>query len=239
MNRLHTSPGRSLLAVLIFLLVFSGWVVAQGEPPEVFEGLIEPNRDYQAERVIVASPEEIEKYIKLVEEGAAKNPEWYREYSETAKPGVPLPYHKNLNLTPQEYQEYRALWAKRKVKVLENIGIRMEKRGGEWRILVGGPNGTAISLLRYDEAGDFFRSTSGKLKRIEDIDASAETLLGAWTGKEWRYEEETGLGKLKENFALGKSDDEKFGYLVYRLQDVSAAGNVLLDRSVIVRFPRE
>lgn len=213
-------------------------IVGQDEVPKPFNGLIETGKNYLAERVMVFSPEEIEKYIKRVEEAAAKNPKWYREYSEAAKPGVPLPYHENLGLTLPEYQEYRALWGKREIKVLEKVGLRLEKRSGKWRVLVGGREGTAISLLRYNDETDSFQSTNGEMERIEDIEASAETLLGEWTGVEWRFDEETGLGRIKENFALGKSGDDKFGYVVYRLQDLSSTGRVLLDRSLILRFPR-
>lgn len=229
---------RSRLYAFFFVLGLLTCGNAQDELPKPFQPYLEANRDYVAERVTVVTPEAIEKYLKLVEEAARENPEWYREYSEGAKPGVPLPYHKNLNLTPQEYQEYLDLWGQRDFKVLERMKLRVEQRNGKWRILVGGREGTAISLLRYDEEGDYFQSTNGRLERIEDIDASADTLLGAWKGVEWRFEEESGLGRTKENLALGKAEDGEHGFLVYRLQDVTSTNRVLLDQSVILRFPR-
>jgi len=224
-------------AGVVSFFLFAAMAFGETGFPKVLVPYLEANRDYIAERGMVVSPEEIEKYIKLVEEGAAKNPEWYDEYSNAAKPGEPLPYHKNLNLTPQEYQEYLALWAKREFKTLEKVGMRVEERDGKWRILVGGREGTAISLLRYDAEKDVFHSTNGEMKRIENIDASAETLLGAWTGVEWRFEEESGLGRVKENFAVGKSGDGRFGYLVYRVQDVTTTNRVLKDQSVVIRIP--
>ena len=214
-------------------------LAGQEKVPEVLAPYFEANKDYAAERITVSTPAGIEKYLKLVEEGAAKNPEWYAEYSQAAKPGAPLPYHKNLNLTPQEYQEYLALWAKREIKVIDKVGLRVVLRNGNWRILVGGRAGTVISLLRYDAEKDVFRSTNGKMERIEDIDAAPETLLGAWKGVEWRYVEETGLGRLKENLGVGKAVDGKHGFLVYRLQDVTSTGRLLLDQSVLIRFPLE
>ncbi len=225
------------LAASMVLVLLTVLVAGQEKLPKVFEPYFEANRDYEAERITVVTPEEIEKYLKLVEEGAAKNPEWYSEYSQAAKPGAPLPYHKNLNLTPKEYQEYLALWAKREVKAIEKVGLRLEFRNGNWRVLVGGRPGTVISLLRYDEKNDLFLSTNGKMVRIEDIDAAADTLLGEWKGVEWRYEEESGLGKMKENFGMGKTSDGKYGFLVYRLQDVTSSNRLLLDQSVIIRFP--
>jgi hypothetical protein len=171
-----------------------------------------------------------------VKEGAKKDPAWYEEYSKNAKPGVPLPFHKNLNLSTEEYQEYLTLWGKREFKVLEKLGVMLEQRRGEWSFRLSG-TGAMVSLLRYDEKEDAFRSTNGMMKRIEDIDAAAETILGEWKGVEWRFEEETPLGKTKENLALGKSADGKFGFLVYRLQDITANNTVLEDVSRVIRFP--
>jgi hypothetical protein len=225
-------------AFLIFLAV-TGSVFGQSDFPKAFQDYLKPNQNYVAERVTVVLPEEINQFIKLFEEAAARNPEWYAEYSKTAKPSLPFPYHENLNLTPEQYQEYLDLWGKREMKVVEKMQLRSEERDGKWRILVSGSAGIAISLLRYDEESDSFRSTSGTLKRIEDIDVSAENLLGAWEGVEWRFTEETPLGRTKENLALGKMDDGKHGIIIYRLQDVSSTNRVLLDQSVVLRFLRD
>ena len=78
---------------------------------------------------------------------------------------------------------------------------------------------------------------SGDLKRIEDIKAEASSILGEWTGREWKLEADTGLGKTKENFAIGRFTNKPFGLLVYRAQEVSTEGTRLLDRSLVIRFP--
>lgn len=239
-NRTHYQSLRGKRARLVGYITFvvlTSVAGAQEKLPKVLEPFFEPNRAYEAERVTVVTPPEIEKYFKLVEEGAVKNPEWYADYAKKAKPGAPLPYHENLNLTPQQYKEYLELWAKREVKMVKKVGMRVEVRNGSWRILVEGQAGTVISLLQYDEKNDQFVSTNGNMVRIDDIDAGADTLLGEWKGVEWRYQEETGLGKMKENLGVGKSADGKNGFLVYRLQDISSTGRLLLDQSVIIRFP--
>ncbi len=235
MMKRHMTRVTSFLA-LSFLMLSPAGAFAQTLAPQIFTGFIEPNKLYEGERVVVTPPEEIQKYVDLVKDGAKKNPEWYEEYSKNAKPGVPLPFHKNLNLTDEQYQEYLALWGKREFKVLEKVGVLLEQRRGKWSFRLSG-TGAMISLLRYDEKEDVFRSTNGVMKRIEDIDAAAETILGEWKGVEWRFEEETPLGKTKENLALGKSADGKFGFLVYRLQDITANNTVLEDVSRVIRFP--
>lgn len=232
-----TSRKRSqaALALATFFFTVAG-LFGQVKAPKIFTDYIVPNQTYEAERVVVSPPKEIQKYIDLVKEGAKKNPEWYAEYSKESKPGVPLKYHKNLNLTEAQYKEYLALWEKREFQVLEKVGVRFQQLGNRWHFAMSGA-GARISLLRYDEKEDGFRSTNGLLKRIDDIDAGPETILGEWKGVEWRFEEEDDLGKSKENLALGKSADGKFGYVVYRLQDITANNTVLEDVSVVIRFP--
>ena len=82
-----------------------------------------------------------------------------------------------------------------------------------------------------------FRSPNGDLKRIEDIKADSASILGEWTGSEWKFEEETSLGKTKENVAFGRFADGKYGLIVYRVQEMSTEGTRLLDKSLVVRFP--
>ena len=65
----------------------------------------------------------------------------------------------------------------------------------------------------------------------------ADSILGAWKGKEWRFQEETGLGTIKENLALGQTADGKFGMVVYRAQELTSSGTRLLDKSLVIRFP--
>ena len=95
-----------------------------------------------------------------------KNPDWFREYSTDAKPGVPLPYHENLGLTQDEYTKYIELWDQRKMQPVPKgeVAIRLEQaKEGEWVIRVSGL-GTPFSLLRYYEKTDEVRSTNGMMK---------------------------------------------------------------------------
>ena len=96
--------------------------------------------------------------------------------------------------------------------------------------------GSEITTIRYDEKADTFTSVSGTLNRIDDIKADKKSVLGAWTGKEWKMELEDGFGTTKENLAIGKITNENFGLLVYRLQEVSSSGRRLFDKSMVIRF---
>lgn len=206
------------------------------EVPKVFKGLLEKDLLVKASIGIVTPPPEIEKYIAKVEASARKNKEWFAEYTKATKPGAPLPFHENLGLTQEEYDDYLALWAKRDFKSVEEVVIVLRQSFDKtWSITVTGEAGV-ISTLRYDSGKDVYRSPNGELKRLEDIKAEPTSILGAWSGSEWRLEEDTGLSKLKENFAIGRYNEKEYGLLVYRVQEVSSEGRRLLDKSLVLRF---
>ena len=207
------------------------------ELPEAFKGLLEPNAPKRGQIGMVIPPREIDKFVAKVEAAARKDPKWFREFSSKSKPGIPLPFDERLGLTQQEYAEYLALWNKREFKAMGDVSIVLRpSSGNSWTIATTG-EASAISTLRFMPKEDVFRSPNGDLKRIEDIKAEPSSILGEWTGREWKLEEDTGLGKTKENIAVGRFTNKPFGLLVYRAQEVSTEGTRLLDRSLVIRFP--
>jgi len=205
--------------------------------PKVFQGLLQPDVPVRGQIGMVMPPEEIDKFIAKVEEAARKNPDWFREHSKQAKPGVPLPFDERLGLTRAEYDEYLALWAKREFKPAVEVMLLLRRgSGGTWTVSATGP-ASQLTTLRYSPDKDVFRSPNGELKRLEDIKADAQSILGAWSGHEWKFEEDTGLVKLKENFAIGQMESGNFGLVVYRAQEISSEGTRLLDKSLVIRFP--
>lgn len=207
------------------------------ELPEAFKGLLEPNAPKRGQIGMVVPPREIDKFVAKVEAAARKDPKWFREFSAKSKPGIPLPFDQRLGLTQQEYTEYLSLWNKREFKSFEDVTVVLRpSSGNSWTISATGQAST-ISTLRFIPKEDVFRSPNGNLKRIEDIKAEASSILGEWTGREWKLEEDTGLGKTKENFAVGRFTNKPYGLLVYRAQEVSTEGTRLLDRSLVIRFP--
>lgn len=207
------------------------------EVPKIFSGLFEKDLPVKGQIGMVVPPPEIDKYVAKVEVAARKDPKWFREMSSQSKPGAPLPFDERLGLTKVEYDEYLALWNKREFKPMEEVMLLLRQTAGDtWSITSTG-NASTLSTLRYTAKSDTFRSPNGDLARIEDIKADPSSILGEWTGFEWKFEEETGLGKTKENFALGRFADKKFGLIVYRAQELSTEGTRLLDKSLVVRFP--
>lgn len=222
----------SLIAVSLIAIA-----TAAEEVPNVFAGLFEEDVSVKGQIGMVLPPPEIDKFVAKVGAAARKDPTWFRKFSAEAKPGVPLPYDEKLGLTKEEYAEYLALWEKREFKSKEEVVLQLRQGSGDTWSLTGTGSASTISTLRYDPKADAFRSPNGELNRIEDINADPSSILGDWSGREWKFEEETGLGKTKENFALGRFADNKFGIIVYRAQEISTEGSRLLDKSLVIRFP--
>jgi hypothetical protein len=226
--KLHFPP-----LIAVFLIAS----LSAAETPKAFAGLLEPGVAVRGQTGMVLPPPEIDRYVAKVEASARKDPKWFREFSRQAKPGVPLPYDERLGLTKEEYAEYLALWNKREFKPMDEVMLLLRQNsGGMWSINSTGKAST-ISTLRYVEKDDLFRSPNGDLKRIEDVKTDSGSILGEWTGREWKFEEETSLGKTKENIAIGRLADNKSGIIVYRVQELSTEGTRLLDKSMVIRFP--
>jgi hypothetical protein len=221
---------------LLLAIALSAQALAN-EAPAIFAGLLSPDTPVKGQIGMVMPPKEIDKYVAKVEAAARLDVKWFREFSKNAKPGVPLPFDDKLGLTKEEYASYLELWNKREFKPVEEVMLLLRKgAGGAWVITSTG-GASAISTLRYDTKSETFRSPNGEMKRIDDINADAQSILGAWTGKEWKFEEESSLGKTKENFAIGRFTGQPFGLLVHRAQELSSEGTRLLDKSLVIRFP--
>jgi len=233
---------RSLQSVAAISLLLTSSQMLTAATPEssakktsssmVLSGYLTKDKPVMGEVGAIIPPKEITKYIAKVQAAAKQDPAWHAEYAKKSKAGLPLPWHEKLGLTKDDYAEYLKLWGQRKFKATQKVVLRLEEpKPGEWMIRVSGV-GMPISLLRYYPETDQFKSTNGDLKRIEDINAEKQSILGAWKGQEWRFEEKTEYVWTKENLAIGKYNDGSYCLLIYRIQE-SVTG---YDKSLVIRF---
>ena len=233
----HPSP---MIARSLTCLIFAvGLQTAHAEDgvPDIFDGILTKDKPVKAQIGMVVPPSDIDKYVAKVAATARKNPEWFQEYSDKSSPGVPLPFHENLGLTKEEYDDYIKLWNQREFKASEEVVLLLREGSDKSWIIAATGGASTLSTLRFQPSTDTFRSPNGKLTRLKDINAPAGSIFGAWTGREWRYSEETGLGSTKENVALGQTADGKHAMIVYRFQEMTSSGTRLLDKSLVIRFP--
>ncbi|MFC5050390.1 hypothetical protein ACFPK9_07180 [Rubritalea spongiae] len=224
-----------MTAVAALVCTISG--VHAGELPEVLAKHFDADEPVKAEIYMVVPPQEFEKFVQKLSEAAQKDPEWFNEHSKKTPGGSPIPeYDEKLGMSQEEYDGFVKLWDAREAKRISQTALMVTETGdGKWK-LNGSGNATPLSLLSYDPETNTFKSPNGTLESIVDINAPKRSLLGAWTGKEWRYQSENSLTKMKENLALGTSEDGKYSILVYRLQEVTAKGRPMFDQSLVIRF---
>lgn len=211
-------------------------LVHAADEPKPYAGLLTKDTPVRAEIGMVEPPQGIDQYIVKVGQAARKDPAWFQEYTKANNGGGLLPYHEKIGLTKEEYDDYVKLWDKREFKALQPVVLLLREASSGWTISASGAAGV-LTTLRYDAKNDVFKSPNGDLKRAADLKAEPQSILGSWEGKEWRFEEETALGKTRETIAIGKYTDKPFGLIVYRAQEVSAQGTPLLDKSMVVRIP--
>ncbi len=204
--------------------------------PAVLAPYLKPNVVIKGEAVVVLPPKGLDKYLAKVEEAAVKDPTWFEEFSKKTPNGVLLPFDEKMGLTKEEYDDYVKIWNSRKMESVEPVQMRLTENGGKWSIQASG-RGAVLSLLKFDPKDSNFHSPNGTLARIADIDAVESSILGAWKGQEWKITKEDELISMKENFAIGKTKDGKYGMIVYRLQEATVEGKPVYDKSVVVRFP--
>lgn len=223
--------------ITLFSLALLTFSPGQEKTPAVFSDYLQSGVPVKGEVVLVVPPEEIQQYIDKVEKARKADPEWFSEYSKNAKAGIPLPFHEKLGLSEKEYAEYIKLWDQRAMEPVPKgqLIVQLEEKNEKWRIRATGP-ASELTTMFYDPKTDKFTTISGTLDRIEDIKADKRSILGAWTGKEWKMEVDDGFGITKENLAIGKLADESYGLIVYRIQEVSHTGRRLFDKSMVVRF---
>lgn len=214
-------------------------ITLAGDPPKVLGDYMDQDVKIKAEVVKMEFPKEFFKFKELLEKAEAKDPEWFKEHLAKSAAENPIPsYDAKLGMTQAEYDSYVKLWEKRKYNRVDDGEVEVmliEQDPGEWVINVSG-KGMPVSLIKYIEKSDTFKSSNGEMKRIEDIKMLASSVYREWNGHEWRYFNEGSLVKTKENFAIGRTGDKRYGIMIYSLQEISGEGQILADDLLIIRF---
>ena len=213
-------------------------VQAQNKTNHLLE-FLDVGKPVKAEYVQVEPDASMKLFATVINKARLADPKWFAEHEKTGTAGTPLPYHEKL-MTKDEYANYLGSWDKRKivpVKGKNGQPIRMSV------LLTKETNGTyvvnvtdvPISLLEYSTEANAFKSMLGQLTFLEKIDAPKESSLRAWSGYEWRYLQEEKRYTTKENFAIGRTADQKFGYLIYRMQQI-VGNQYVTDKRYVLRF---
>lgn len=200
---------------------------------------LDVNKPVQAEFIQVHPDPSMEIYGKLIEAARKKDAKWFDEHQSSAQAGTPIPYHEKL-MTKKEYDSYLKAWNNRKIEPVKGDDgkpVRMPVK------LTKEPNGNYVinipdlplCLLQYSPKTNTFSSMLGELQFLENVDAPAESSLRAWTGYEWKGVKKGTFDTTKQNFAIGRTGDGKYGYIIHRVQQFCATKS-LSDKRFVLRF---
>ena len=231
---------KSFILGVIFIIGLCSF--SSAKPPAMLAKFFEANKEVRGEIVKIDVPGEFMKYREILAKAQAEDQEWYKKLQEKAgDQSLLLPYDAKLGISKTEYAKYKALYEKRKYKRVNGgeVSLMLTENGDEsWTINVFAQKGvtTPLSALSYMEKDDTFKSINGSLVRIDDIDSSKASVYRDWKGYEWRYFADGDLVKTKENLAIGRTGDGRYGLLFHSLQELSGRGQLLADNLIIIRF---
>lgn len=224
------------LSLLSLISAAAMVATAAAAPPKIFEGLLQEGVPMRGDVGQVVPPPEYETFAAKIETAARKDIKWFKEFSDKAPPGEPLPYDEKLGLTPEEHAEYVKAWDRREFKSMEPVILMLRKSSNQnWVITATGPAGV-LSTIRFSEKSNTFTSPNGELVPGTDIDTTPNSVYGEWKGKRWEFNAEDTLGKTKEVLAMGKLTKTGHALILYRFTEITTEGRPVADSRIVVRF---
>ena len=228
--------------ILAAFLCVPATLMGATEVPSTLKGYLPADTFVKGANVKVDFGKDFAEATKPIQEGVAKaSKEVLAEVQKVAKPDEPLPFDERLGFTKEAYDKYIKAWQERKLVPVEEVIARWEPSSdGKWKIkAISATNGQPLPLttLEYDSKADSWSSPNGELKRQkDDVNFSKDNLFGQWKGPQWLYEDKSSLGTVVENFAVGKSDDGKNIFLVYRLVELASTGQPTWQNMYVIRI---
>jgi hypothetical protein len=166
------------------------------------------------------SPKVVEMSERL-QQVAAKDPNWWREYAGQYPPGTPVPYHEKMEVTREEYLEFVELSARPSLIKYGEVLLEVSSpQQGVFRISAGDTvpemDGIQVDLVRDRIETPFGQAVQ---KTFVNRDMEKQKLTGTWEGVQWEHlEVDTTAQKATSiNFALGRLDESNTGILYYRV----------------------
>jgi hypothetical protein len=200
---------------------------------------LEENKSVEGELIEVVQDPEMAIYQEIFSKAEEKDPKWFREHLEKGNPGSPVLFDEKV-MSKEQYAKYMKAWNNRKVVAVEDeignkikLGIILTKEGKD-RFVINIPN-HPISTLTYSPETNSFSSMIGAFNYIAPIDSPKDNFVGEWKGHEWRSEIKGTFDTTKQNFAIGRTGDGKFGLIIYRVRQFTER-QVLLDKIYTIRF---
>ena len=206
--------------------------------PKYLSKIFGTKKEVIGEKIEFVLPQNFSRYFHIIEKTRRKNFQWLKDYVNSISPKPPseiLPWHENLSVSKEEYEEILLLWKQRKLFFHSRVLLSLKENADfTWKIR---SSGTSFSNFIYDPDKDIFASPSGTLVRKEDFVADNLNALGKWKGHWWSLKKESSLGTRIEDIAIGGSEDNKYIYLVHKQSDFYIEPDSYFSKVSIIRIP--
>jgi len=194
------------LSGLLVTLIFSVNVFAQKQPSVdsnavalQFVDRLFPDGNYTAE--VLGIPRAKESQVAVVEKmklAIKDNEDWFLKAMKELKPGEPMPYHKNLGISEEEYKDFMQFSKSIKIDKVGTIKCKIIRRDS---VIHFEPEGYADYLkyleIHLKDQTVIVDSILLQYKTQITKDAKRTTLVaGPWKGYSWQLEELRRDGQL-------------------------------------------
>ena len=195
----------------------------------------------QADIMELQSSEEFKEYAIKLKTSLKAKPEWASKFLSSVSEGQPLPYHKNLGLTEQEYVRMQELSQKQGAMTLkksETIDVVFEQlTDGRVRILTK-KDSVFNNLIISSEKVD---TRWGSLTDVAQINNSKSSVVatGPWRCIRWKKNiidpQTMNIEDIK--FSIGRSENKDQGVIYYNGTILKGSANHPVQFTYILFFP--
>ena len=185
------------------------------------------------------SAEDSDRLTELIDKlqlGIAANQDWLADYLKEYE-GKELPYHPNLGLSQEEYEEYQRLSDNIKLYQSGAGIISIEKTGDEQYKISQLEGLRLIDNITIDLSENTVSTNYGTCKYNGAVKASDQQIAtGRWNGYSWILENMADSSNYQSvQFNLGQMEDSKKIIMYYQVR--FANGENRLDDLEVIQYP--
>ena len=173
--------------------------------------------------------------VQKLQVGISANQEWLSAYIIEYE-GQTLPYHPNLGLSEDEYDEYLQLSDRIRLYKSADGVISIEKIGEKQYKISNVEESKLIDNIIIDLSNNTVSTNYGVCKYSGEVKASDDQIAtGRWSGYSWMLEDILDAGNFKSiQFNLGQLEDSKKIIMYYQVK--LANGEEILDDFEVIQY---
>jgi hypothetical protein len=224
----------TVLIVAALLAVNCGSESATSDPPTAASLL--PSAEAVVDVMTMVGPPRLTELSNKLQAAVQSKPDWWAEYITTVTPGRPIPYHENLGLTENEYEEFQSLTSQMALSKTGEASLSVVTEDSIQFTFHGDSILANIEGLVIDLGDNAVQTPFGMAKEMNNIVASeGQEMSGPWNGVQWKLRTIDSLGSSFVNlrFALGKLTESGRGILYYK---VTAFDSVQGKREILLNL---